>query len=98
MLLGTFNKQPADRYDYDFNYSEWLTVNDNLESTVVTTFPDDSAEVDGLQVDIVVVIDPLIKIWLSGGKNGVTYKITMTTTTADGRIKQDEFKVKVKDI
>ena len=98
MLLGTFNKQPADRYDYDVDYKEWLTERDNVASSVIMVMPDDSAEVDGLKVETVVVMDPIVKFWLSGGKNGVTYKITLTTSTGDGRIKQDEIKIKVKDI
>ncbi len=98
MLLGTFNKQPSEVYDYDFDYAEWLTVGDNLESCVVTVFPDDSAEPDGLKIETVIVIDPILKIWLKGGKNSTTYKITLTSTTADGRIKEDEIKIKVKDI
>lgn len=98
MLLGTFNKQPVERYDYDFDYSHWLTEGDNLESTVVEVYPNDSAEIGGLQIETVTVIDPIIKLWISGGINGVTYKVTMTSNTADGRIKQDEFKLKVKDI
>ena len=96
------NKQPADRYDYDIDYSEWLTEKDNVESVTVTVFPDeellDPVPVDKLNVLSVTVIDPLVKLWIDGGRNGVTYKITLTATTADGRIKQDEFKIKVKDI
>ncbi len=98
MLLGTFLKQPADRLDYDFDYSEWLTANDNLASAVVDVFPNDSLEIGGLQVDHVTVIDPILKIWLRAGRNGIIYKLTITATTEDGRIKQDEFKIKVKDI
>ena len=96
------NKQPADRYDYDIDYSEWLTEKDNVESVTVTVFPNeellDPVPVDKLNVLSVTVIDPLVKLWIDGGRNGVTYKITLTATTADGRIKQDEFKIKVKDI
>jgi hypothetical protein len=98
MLLGTFHKQPADRYDFDFNYGDWLTVQDNLEGSTVTVLPDDSADLDGLQIESVTVIDPILKLWISGGKNRTTYKITLTSTTADGRVKQDEIKLKVKDI
>lgn len=98
MLLGTFSKQPVERYDYDFDYGDWLTEGDNLETTTVEVHPNDSTEVGGLQIDTVTVIDPIVKLWISGGINGVTYKITMTSNTADGRIKQDEFKLKIKDI
>ena len=92
MILGTFIKQPTERFDYDITYKDWLTSGDNLESVVVT--PDDVT----ISVDFVIVNDPICKIWVSGGENGKTYKLTVTATTADGRVKQDEFKVKVKDI
>lgn len=95
-------KQPVERVDYDIDYSEWLTVNDNVESVVVTVFPDESVMIpipdSRLNIPTVVVIDPVIKLWIEGGRNGVTYKVSLTMTTADGRIKQDEFKLKVKDI
>jgi hypothetical protein len=92
MLLGTFQKQPADRLDYDVTYKEWLTEGDNLMSVTSSCSP------DGLVIETAYVHDPMVKVWLSGGTSGTTYKITLTATTADGRIRQDEFKVKVKDI
>lgn len=92
MRLGSFIKQPVEVIDYDIDYSQWLTVGDNVESCVVTV---DTA---GLDIDATFINDPRVKIWVSGGVNGVTYKVTATTTTADGRVKQDEFRVKVKDI
>ena len=91
MNLGNFVKQPVDVLDYDIDYSEWLTANDNVASAVASVSP------AGLTVQSIFINDPRVKIWLSGGTNGVTYKVTVNTTTADGRLKQDEFKVKVKD-
>ncbi|MBP6733348.1 MAG: hypothetical protein KA142_01410 [Chromatiaceae bacterium] len=93
MNLGTYTKQPAEFLDYDMVYGEWLSAGDTLTSTVVTVEP-----ADGLGVDAVLVSSPVIKLWLSGGANGTTYKLTLTTTTDAGRIKQDEFKLKVKDL
>jgi hypothetical protein len=94
-------KQPVERVDYDIDYSEWLTTNDNVESVVVTVFPDESVMVpvpdSRLHILTAVVIDPIVKLWIEGGRNGLTYKVTLTMTSADGRIKQDEFKLKVKD-
>lgn len=91
MILGNFVKQPVEVIDYDIDYSEWLTPGDNVQSTAVTV------DQNGLNVDSVFVNDPRVKIWLSGGTNGITYKLTVTTVTADGRTKQDEFKVRIKD-
>lgn len=92
MNLGNFNKQPVEVMDYDIDYSEWLTAGDNVESATVDVTP------TGLTVESTFINDPRIKIWVSGGATGTTYKLTVTATTADGRVKQDEFKVKVKDI
>lgn len=91
MILGSHTKQPPEVLDYDVDYSEWLTAQDNVESATVAIQP------PGLTVDNVFINDPRVKIWLSGGTNGVTYKVTVTTVTADGRTKEDEFKVRVKD-
>ena len=92
MRLGSFIKQPVEVIDYDIDYSQWLTVGDNVQNCEVTVEP------SGLVIDAVFINDPRVKIWVSDGTNGVIYKVTATTTTADGRVKQDEFRVKVKDI
>lgn len=92
MNLGSYDKQPAEVLDYDVDYSEWLTRGDNVEATEVEVVP------PGLTVESTFINDPRVKIWLSGGQHGVTYKLTVTTTTTDGRKKQDEFKIRVKDV
>lgn len=91
MNLGTFTKQPVEVKDYDLDYSEWLVAADTVEAAEVTVEP------AGLRVGSVFTQDKKIKVWLSAGTNGTVYKLTVTMTTADGRVKQDEFKVKVKD-
>ena len=91
MNLGTFTKQPVEVKDYDLDYSEWLVAADTVEAAEVTVEP------AGLTVGSVFTQDKKIKVWLSAGTNGTAYKLTVTMTTADGRVKQDEFKVKVKD-
>lgn len=92
-LLDTKFKQPAERLDYDIYYEDWLTAGDGITTakTTVQVFP------LGLTLSSYVV-DTIIKIWVAGGVNGVTYKVTVTVETDDGRVKQDEFKIKVKDI
>lgn len=92
MNLGSFNKQPAETLDYDIDYSDWLTPGDNLQHADVVVEP------AGVVVDSVFINEPRVKIWLSGGTHGTTCKVTVTLTTADGRVKQDEFKLRVKDI
>ena len=91
MSLGIFHKQPVEILDYDLDYSEWLTPGDSVESAVVVVEP------TGLTVESVFTNESKVKVWVSAGTSGMAYKLTVTMTTADGRVKQDEFKVKVKD-
>jgi len=86
--------QPAESLDYDLDYTDWLTDGDNVQSATAAISPAD----DTLTATGVYVNDPRVKVWLAGGTSGQTYKVTVTATTADGRIKQDEFRVRVKEI
>ena len=92
-ILGTFNKQPNERLDFDIDFSEWVPAGDRIVSAMST------GDV-GVTLDPV-VINPtglVVKQWVSGGTTGVTYKVQITATTQDGRIKEAEFKVKVKEV
>ena len=93
MLLGTFVMQPDESLDYDLDYTDWLTTGDNVSSATVAVAP-----ADELAATLVQINDPRVKVWLEGGVDGTTYKVSVTMTTADGRVKQDEFKVRVKEI
>lgn len=92
MIIGIFQKQPAERLDYDLDYVEWHVDGDTVVSATVAVAP------AGLTIESHFVNDPFVKVWVSGGTHGATYKVTVTATTSGGRIKQDEFKIKVKDI
>lgn len=91
-MLGKLEKQPVDYLDYDINFSEWLVDSDSVESaTAVSSVPEE------LIVSNVMILSPIIKIWVAGGLNGSTYKITVTATTAEGRIKEVDFMIRVRD-
>lgn len=92
-MLGRFIKQPAEIESYTIDYSQDLTDGDNVISAeVISDVPGE------LIVKSFIVLDPRVRIWLEGGVDGNTYKITCTVDTADGRRLQDEFRVRVKDI
>ncbi len=101
MILGRFIKQPAETLDYDIDFSEFLADGDTLVTVGDPPVPsplDVAVNPTGLSLGPTVVIDgKRVKQWLSGGTNGVTYKITLTMTSNAGRIKQVEFVVRVKD-
>lgn len=92
-LLGIFTQQPRENLDYDIDYAPWLPTNDGIDTQLV----EHTADPPGELVLVVAPNSTFIKVWVSGGQPNVTYKITVTITTDDGRIKQVEFKIKVKD-
>lgn len=101
MIIGTVRKQPVERRDFDIDFSEYLGEDDALLPSPLPTVG--ITPTGALNTDLVVVMtaapynSQFLKIWLVDGNDGVTYKVTVTATSAAGRIKQVEFKVKVKD-
>jgi len=92
-ILGTFTKQPNEVLDYDIDYTSWLSETDFVVSDITTV------DGVGLVIDSSIVINSgtKLKIWLSGGTDGATYKITARVTTSDARVKEDEFRVRIKE-
>lgn len=91
-MLGTYTKQPVEVLDYDVDYADWLESGDYVVSATAVPSP------AGLTIGMITVLSPRVKVWASGGVDGVTYKVTVTATTHDGRVKQDEFRIRVKDL
>lgn len=91
-LLGIFDKQPDERESYSITYEDDLTDGDNVESAVITSSP------AGLTISAPAIADPRVRFWISGGVDKTSYKVTVKTTTADGRVLEDEVKIKVKDV
>lgn len=90
--MKIFQKQPADTLDYDIDFSSWLTDEDTIvAAAAVSSVP---AE---LTIDSVLSSSQAVKVWVSGGLTGSTYKVTATATSALGRIKEIDFKIRVKD-
>lgn len=97
-ILKTYTKQPADRLDYDFDYSAWLSVGDELISAVflielLEGIPSEAP----MGLTSQVVMPTYTKAWLVGGISGEVYKVSCTVTTARGRVKQDEIKIRLKE-
>lgn len=94
MALGTYPKQPYDVTDLDVSFAEWLAARPGDTLVSATATGDDT----GLIVDDAVALtDTVVKVWVSGGVSGTTYKVTVRVVTAFGRHKEVEVKVKVRD-
>jgi hypothetical protein len=90
MIIGRPIKQPADVQDYDIDFSQWLPIGDSLVSATVST-------PTGITLDVFYVTSPIVKIWVSGGVAGNSYKFQIIGTTDFGRVKETELVVKVKE-
>lgn len=91
-MLATVTKQPADHLDYDIDYSRWLPDGDAVTMAVAAVDPPGELAIDSVQIT-----DQIVKAWASGGVDGGTYKITITASTSGGRIKETDFKIRVRD-
>lgn len=91
-MLGIKQKRPADVLDYDLSYEDWLTDDDTITTVTTTVSPTGELEVDSVQV-----ANPDVKVWVSGGENGATYDVNVTISTDGGRVKEECFKIRVKD-
>ena len=97
MILSRYTKQPVEVKDYDIDYSEWLgPVADTVASTtaIVTSVTE---AVPTLEIDSIMESSTAVKLWISGGTAGVSYKVTVQMTTTGGRLDESELVFKVKD-
>jgi len=92
MKLGTVKKQPRENFSYTVTYEDALTVGDNVQAVEVVSVP------TGLVITNVAVFDPRVKFWVGGGTDGSSYKLSITVTTADGRVFQDELTFVIKEV
>ncbi|MNF60946.1 hypothetical protein D3C87_1210410 [compost metagenome] len=88
-MLGTVRKRPDDMLDYDVTFERWLSDGD--------TITDATAEADpvGVTIDRVEIFGDIVKVWISGGEVGASHKINVTATTAQGRVKEVTFNLRV---
>lgn len=93
MALQSFTKQPADVLDYDVQADDWLPADDEIESgTHTVTGPDAAMTVQAMNI-----FPRFAKVWLTGGSNGARYKVTVVLVTANGRTKEVDFLIIVRD-
>lgn len=104
--MKTFTKQPGDVLDYDVDMSDWFAgiPGDDIQSVAVSISTDTESAptlVAGPLPHPAVVLmgaTPVsFKVWLGGGANYVDYTVNCLVRTEQDRVKEVEFKVKVRD-
>lgn len=94
-MTTTLIKQPADQRDYDIDFARWIPDGDTITTATAIVTP--IVPATDIVIESVAITSPVVKVWISGGLDGSTYKITVTASTTGGRIKETEFKLRVRD-
>ena len=99
MAIAKYIKAAGDRKRYQIDYTDWLDTGE-LVSNVVFTI-DDNLVAPALVVDNVAVLPTGLGVqyYVSGGIDGVTYRIVaaLTTNTSPSQIKTDEILVTIRE-
>ena len=90
--MDSFYKQPTERLDYDIDFTDWLPNGDAIITTVASSNP------TGLTIVITDADTIIPKLWVSGGVNKKTYVVSTLVATNQGRTKEVNFKLKIKDV
>jgi hypothetical protein len=76
--MATYDKDPDAVLDYGFDWSDWLESAETI-ATSTWTVP------AGITKDSDTKDNTTTTIWLSGGTEGASYKITNHIVTSEGR-------------
>lgn len=88
------SKQPSETLDFDFVADKRLTDDDSIVNVTASyTGPDTSLVIERITWNATVA-----KVWLKGGTDGCTYKVTAHIVTANGREIESEFMLQVRDL
>ena len=97
-VIGKDVKQPLEIDDWDVDYADWMPAGDGVDfistSVRVLSGPDTTP----LVVDKTQATAKTVKVWLSGGADGAKYRVKVTCNTMNGRVKEAEFDIAVKEI
>lgn len=89
-MLGVKKQKPDDRLDYDIDFSRWLSEGDTITDAASTAD-------EGMTVDAVQPFGQKVKVWVSGGISGRSYRVTITATTQEARVKEACFQIRISE-
>lgn len=100
-----FIKQPFEILDYDVDMSKWFESleTDYIKSVSISTkaLRGDSnislGSEDNFPFILIGDIPTSFKIWIAGGINGMDYQVISHVITNEGRHKEIEFRIRVKN-
>ena len=85
--------QPADTQDYDIEFDGWFPPGDEIVSVELKVVPPMPMPPS------YAISSQRVKVWVyAGGTSGEKYKISVTASTNDGRVKEVELIVPIKEV
>lgn len=91
-LVRPVRQQPRDQLDYDIDFTDWLYEGDFMVDAYA--YVDIEGELEAAQCT---VANRIVKVWVRYGIDAQTYKVSLVATSNQGRIKEVDFKVRIKD-
>lgn len=95
MLIGDFDKQPAEVKRVVIDYSQWLQSTESLTSVEVMFDPVGLTNVEEPDVDAAA---KTITLLLGSGTDQIDYIVTLRAHTSLQQIKEDELMVRVLEL
>lgn len=91
-MTTTYNflKDPESVLDYTWDWSNWLTDDDSILTSVVIV-------PEGIAKDSTITDSTKVTVWLSGGTVSTLYTLDCKIITANGRIDSRQMIIYVKD-
>jgi hypothetical protein len=96
MILDRYSQQPAEVRRRQIDYGEWLDTDEIITDVANAISP---VTVPPLALTSV-TIDPtgkIVEYFASGGLTGTDYTVTITITTDDGQVREDELDITVEE-
>ena len=90
MATRQYVKDPADVLDYRFDWSQWLTVGESIQTSTV------SADT-GITIDSSSNTTDSVTVWLSGGSLGGNYRVSSKIETTMARTVERSIAIKVEE-
>ena len=98
VVLGKDAQQPHEVLDWDVDYSRWMPDGDRVQDAEASARRRGGEELPPLRVVRVQFTDDVVKVWLAGGAHGSKWRVQVRAFTRDGRIKEAEFDLTIKEI
>lgn len=94
MILGATRKQPNDLLDYSVDFSQWFPRGDLITNVETHLNPEGDLKIISYSISS----GQTVHVWCKGGETATTYKLTILAATAGGRIKEADFRLRIREI